>query len=164
MTQDQGTAERLAGMNDVQLAAFFEFWATSLIEGTTTTLETIQDGVPAEVRETRGFAELADVTADGGLDTAAAADVARSIFGPLVGDPQLGPTIEAALDQYDDSRQMVGVILALGLVASVLLIISTVELDGKVGGFKIHKTKPDVETAKAIMTAVFGVVSGWSSG
>lgn len=158
MSELQSTAERIGAMNDVQVAAFFEFWATSLVEGATTSLDSIQRGVPVEIRDTRGFAELADVTTDGVIDTATAAKVARTVLEPLVSDPQLGPTIDAVLDKYDDSRQMVGIILALGLVASVLLIISTVEFEGKVGGLTFRKIKPDVETAKAIMGGVYGAM------
>jgi hypothetical protein len=150
----------------VQLVAFFEFWATSLVDGAATSLDFIERGVPAEVRATPGFVELSDVDADGEIDTATAAVVAHSVFDPLISDPQLGPTIDAALADYDDSRQMVDIILALGLVASVLLIISTVEFEGKVGGLTFRKTKADAETLKAIIGVLFGVMgtSRWTNG
>ncbi|MBN3496250.1 hypothetical protein [Arthrobacter pascens] len=54
----------------------------------------------------------------------------------------MGPTIDAALETFDDSKLMVEIILALGLVASVLLITAATEF-GKIGPIKFHKGKAD---------------------
>lgn len=50
------------------------------------------------------------------------------------------------------------VTLALGLVASVPLIAATTEFHGKIGPVEFHKGKADVETVKAVIGGVFGVL------
>ena len=152
------TAERLAAMNDVEIAAFFKHWATSLVDGAQTDPDTITAAVPDEIRAAPGFAEVTDLGAEGEIDQERGEQVARAVLVPLADDPQMGPTIDAALQTFDDSKLMVEIILALGLVASVLLITATTEFDGKIGPIKFHKGKADAETVKAIVGSVFGVL------
>jgi hypothetical protein len=157
------TRDRLAAMNDVQIAAFFKHWATSLVDGAQTDLDVITSAVPAEVQQTPGFAAVTEVDAEGEIRRGAA-DVARAVLLPMADDSELGPTIDAALETYDDSLMMVDVILALGLVASVLLIVATTEFDGNLGPVKFHKGKADPETVKAVIGSVFEVLKPFLGG
>ena len=79
----------------------------------------------------------------------------RAILVPLAESPQLRGSLEESLDVFDDDKLAVDVILALGLVASVLMIISSCEYDD---GFKF---KVDPEKMKVIMGSVFGRGALW---
>lgn len=159
MSNTQSIASRLAALNDAQIADFFAHWGTALVDGARTDLETMRAAVPAEVRGEPGFERVSDVMLEGDVDPSTAAQVARTVLMPLSDDPEMSPTIATALDTFDDDKQMVGTILALGLVASVMLIISTTEFDGRIGGVTFHKGKADPETIKAVTGGVFGLLS-----
>src|SRR6266511_746643 len=139
MATEMSAAERLAAMNDVQAVRFFEHWGAGLVDGRVTDLGTIVAGVPDELRAAPGFDDVTDISAKERLDPETSAKVARAVLVPLADDPQVGPTIAAALETFKDDRLLVDVILAMGLVASVLLIVSTTEFDGKIGPVTFHK-------------------------
>lgn len=158
MTQNGTLTEQLTMMSDVAIAKFFEHWGTELLDGAVTDVDTIIAGVPADVRDTNGFNDVTDLSADRSLDLTTSALVARAVLLPLANDPEVGPTIAAALETFDDDRLLIDVILALGLVASVLLIVSTTEFNGKIGPFTFHKGKAEPETIKSVLGGVFGLV------
>jgi hypothetical protein len=154
--------ERLQTMDDFQVVRFFRHWGDGLCEGAITDFETIVAGVPDEIRSSE-FTELTDLSdeeAVSPLHPADAAPMARAILEPLAQSPELTPALENALDTFDDDALAVDVILALGLVASVLLIVSTVEFKGTIGSFAINKAKVDPETLKTILSAVYGLSRG----
>jgi hypothetical protein len=76
---------------------------------------------------------------------------------PLADDPQLTTTMATAMQTFEDDR-LLHVILAAGLVASVLLIVSTTEFDGKIGLFTFHKGRIDPHTIKAVLGGVYGAL------
>ena len=152
--------DRLQAMDDFQIVRFFQHWADSLCEGATTDLDTIRAGVPDEIRSSE-FTKVTDLSADEAdapIHPAVAAQLARSILEPLAHSPELTPSLAIALDSFDDEKLAVDVILALGLVASVLLIVSTVEFKGTIGPVKIRKGKVDPETLRIVIECVFGLV------
>lgn len=154
--------ERLHAMDDFQIVRFFQHWANCLCEGAITDIETIVAGIPDDIRDSE-FAEITDLSADQSvvpIHPGVAAPLVRAILEPLAQSPELTPSLEMALDSFDDDKLVVDVILALGLVASVLLIVSTIEFDGKIGPFRIRKGKVDPETLKLITGSVFGLVVG----
>lgn len=79
---------------------------------------------------------------------------------PLADDPQLRTTMATAtaMETFEDNRLLLDVILVAGLVASVLLIVSTTEFDGKIGPFTLHKGKADPDTIKAVLGGVYGAL------
>jgi hypothetical protein len=74
----------------------------------------------------------------------------------LADDPQLRTTMATAMETFEDNRLLLDVILVAGLVASVLLIVSTTEFDGKIGPFTFHKGKAGPDTIKAVLGGVYG--------
>lgn len=158
MATETTSIERLTAMNDLQIVRFFEHWGTALCDGADTDLDTITAGIPDEISTTPGFAEVTDLSKSQNLDPRTSARVARAVLLPLAEDPQVEPSIATALETFEDDRLLVDVILALGLVASVLLIVSTTEFDGKIGPITFHKGKADPETIKAVTGGVFGVL------
>jgi len=153
---------RLHEMDDFQLVRFFQHWANNLCEGAITDIETIVGGVPAELRETTEFSKVTDLSpeqANVPIQVGEAALVARAILEPLALMPEVSPSLEAALGSFDDDKLVVDVIIALGLVASVLLIVSTIEFDGRIGPVRFRKGKADPETLKIIIGSVYGLVA-----
>ena len=147
-------------MGDFQISRFFQHWVNSLCEGATTDFETIIEGVPGEIRNAE-FIEITDISADQAetpIHPGVAADLAGAILEPLAQSPEMTPSLVMALDSFDDDKLAVDVILALGLVASVPLIVSTLEFEGKIGPFSIRKGKVGAETLKIITASVFGLV------
>ena len=158
MTADSEIDARLVAMNDLEIVRFFEHWATGLCDGAVTDLSSITAGVPKTVQAVPGFAEATDVSSDESFDPATSAELARSVLLPLASDSQFSTTIAMAMETFEDDRLFVDVILAAGLVASVLLIVSTTEFDGKIGAFAFHKGKVDPDTIKAVLEGVFAVL------
>jgi len=76
---------------------------------------------------------------------------------PLADFPQLRTTMATAMETFEDAR-LLHVILAAGLVTSVLLIVSTTEFDGKIGHFTFHKGRIDPDTIKAVLGGVYGAL------
>ncbi|MBN3496251.1 hypothetical protein [Arthrobacter pascens] len=74
------TAESMAAMNDVEIAASFNHWATSLVDGAQTEPDTITAAVPDEIREAPGFAEVTDLGAEGEIDQERGAQVACAVL------------------------------------------------------------------------------------
>lgn len=147
-------------MDDFQIVRFFQTWAGDLCAGVTDPAA-ILAGVPDEIRATTEFAEISEMSPDQAvvpIHPAHAAWVARAILEPLAESPQLSASLEEALDSFEDDKLVVDVILALGLVASVLMIISSCEYDER--GFRFH---PDPEKMKVIMGSVFGRGARWRS-
>jgi len=71
---------------------------------------------------------------------------------------EVAPSIRSALESMQDDKLVVDVILSIGLVASVLLIVSTVEFKGKIGSFRIEKKKVDPELLKGLGEFLGGLI------
>lgn len=154
--------ERLESMDDFQIVRFFQYWSGSLCDGAVTEYEAIVDGVPPEISGSAVFTSISELTQEQAAASVHPADsvrLARAVLEPLASTPEVGPTIEAALDSFHDEKLVVDVILAVGLVTSVLLIVSTVEFEGKIGPITFKKGKVDPETLEAITGFVGGLLA-----
>jgi hypothetical protein len=154
--------ERLETMDDFQIVRFFQHWSSSLSNGAVTGYGAIVDGLPAEISASPTFAAIIDLTPEQAVASVHPADsvlLARALLEPLASTPEVGPTIAAALDSFHDEKLVVDVILAIGLVTSVLLIVSTIEFEGKIGPMTFRKGKVDPETLKALTGSVGGLLA-----
>lgn len=154
--------ERIVSMDDFQVVRFFQYWSSNLCDGAITEYETIVDGIPAEIGGSAEFVAIRNLSPEQSVAPLRPADsvrLARALLERLAQTPELAPSIQTALDFFDDDKLVVDVILALGLVASVLLIVSTVEFEGKIGPVSFHKGKVDPETLKAVTEFVAGILT-----
>ena len=150
-------SERLQAMDDFRIVRFFQTWANDLCTAVTDPAAIIA-GVPDEIRTTSEFAAISELSPEQAVTPIAATDAApmvRAILAPLAESPQLHASLKDSLDAFNDDKLVVDVILALGLVASVLMIISSCEYDD---GFKFNV---DPEKMKVIMGSVFGRGALW---
>jgi hypothetical protein len=153
MPQPSHAAERLQSMDDFQIVRFFQFFANSLCDSADMDSAALLARVPKEVRSAPDFAgvvQLDDTQAERTLNPAEAAQAARAVLVPLARDAATAPIVEKALTDFRDEKLAVDVVVAFGLVASVLLIAATVEFEGKIGSWTFRKGKVDPDTLKAI--------------
>jgi hypothetical protein len=93
------------------------------------------------------------------LEPSVSVATARNIAIYLANDDEFAPLIEKALDIYRDDKLVADIILAVGLVASVLLIAATTEFAGEVAGIKFKKGKADPAIVKAITEPIAKIIS-----
>lgn len=162
--------ERIQELDDFQVTRFFEHFSRQLVGGASVSLNQIKEGIPEDVRTVEGFEQVENLTpdlADRSLDSSVSAAIARNTLLNLAGDPEFGPLIERALDTYRDDELVADVILAVGLVTSILLIAATTEFEGEVAGITFRKGKADLETVKVITEpfakALAAIVKGTSA-
>lgn len=157
--------ERVQAMDDFQVVRFFEAFSEQLLAGSNTPLEAIKSGIPASTRTVTGWRQIEDLTpaqAEQILSPADAAATARHVLGHLADDATFGPILETFLASYRDDELVADVVLAIGLVASVLLVAASTEFEGKIAGVTFKKGKVDPETLKALVgpfaTALTGML------
>jgi hypothetical protein len=146
--------ERIQLLDDFQVVRFFEDFSRQLVAGATVSLDQIKSGIPEATRALEGFAQIENLTpdlAERSLEPSVSAAMARNILVHLANDTEFGALIERALDTYRDDELVAEVILAVGVVASMLLIAATIEFEGEVAGIKFKKGKADPEVVKAII-------------
>lgn len=159
--QPSDAAERLQAMDDFQIVRFFQFFAQSLCEGARVDSDALLAFVPREISSAPDFAgvvQLDDEQAERLLNPAEAAGAARAVLLPLARDPATAPIVSRGLAEFRDDKLAVDVVIAFGLVASVLLIAATVEFEGKIGGWTFRKGKVEADTLKAITEPLFGLL------
>ena len=154
-------AERLQAMDDFQIVRFFQFFAQSLCEGASVDSDKLLVGVPEEIASAPGFAgvvQLNEQEAELLLNPAEAARAARAVLLPLSRDAAMAPVVARALAEFRDEKLAVDVVIAFGLVASVLLIAATIEFEGKIGSWTFRKGRVEADTLKAITEPLVGLL------
>ena len=157
------TRDRIQAMDDFQVVRFFEAFVQQLLAGSSTTFDAIKSGVPPSVRSGADWARLEGLTEDQAnqlLEPSEAAAASRRLLLQLADDPSLGPALDAFLASFRDDELVADVVLAVGLVASVLLIAATTEFEGQIAGVKFKKGKADPETIKALVSPFASLLSG----
>lgn len=146
--------KRLQAMDDFQIVRFFEAFGQELIAGTGVSLDELTARIPAPTRAVAGVSQLEQLTpeqAETVLDPATSAAMARRILLALADDETFAPLLEQALATYRDEELVADVVLAVGMVASVLLMTAATEVEGKIAGVKFKKRKVDPELVKAVV-------------
>jgi hypothetical protein len=159
--QPSDAVDRLQAMDDFQIVRFFQFFSQSLCESAQVDSDALLAAVPQDVRSAPGFTgvvKAGETQADRQLNPAEAARAARAVLLPLARDPATAPIVSHGLSEFRDDKLAVDVVIAFGLVASVLLIAATVEFDGKIGSFTFKKGRVDPETLKAIAEPLVGLL------
>ncbi len=145
---------RIAAMNDRQLVRYFEAFSQHLLAGMTTSFDEVRSGITSETRALPGWDQIDNLTAEQASETLSvgqAAESARSILLQMATNESFGPVLESHLAGYRDDELVVETILAVGLVATVLLIVSSTRFeyrDGK-GSFIFNPNPKNVETILA---------------
>jgi hypothetical protein len=70
----------------------------------------------------------------------------------------MAPVVARALAEFRDEKLAVDVVIAFGLVASVLLIAATIEFEGKIGSWTFRKGRVEADTLKAITEPLVGLL------
>lgn len=86
--------------------------------------------------------------------------MSRNILLHLADDATFGPLLEKHLASYRDDELVVDVILAVGLVASVLMVAASLEFEGKIAGVKFKKGKVDPKTLTALIGPFAAALTG----
>jgi hypothetical protein len=85
------------------------------------------------------------------LAEAESAALSRELLLGFARDPIFAPSLEEALDEYQDEELLVGVILATGVAVSMIIVASTTKFKGKVGNFKVEKEVADANFIEALL-------------
>jgi hypothetical protein len=145
--------ERIQILDDFQVVRFFDRFSRQLIAGANVSLDHIKSGIPDSARALEGFEQIENLShelAEQCLDPSTSATLARSILTALSANTQFAPLIESVLDGYRDDELVADAILAVGLVASMLLIIATTEFTAEGKNWKFTKRGASPELVKAI--------------
>jgi hypothetical protein len=154
--------ERLTAMDDFQVVRFFEAFAQQLMASSRTSFEAVQEGVPGSTRTLSEWQAIESLTPDQAGRLVApkeAAAVARKILLHLADDPVYGPALSDFLTSYRDDALVAEVILAVGLVASVLMMVASTAFKAKFGSVEIEKHTLDANTIKTILEPFGKVLS-----
>lgn len=163
---DSMVAQRIASMDDFQVVRFFQYWSMSLCNGAEIEFQDIVDGIPPVLREQAGISSALALDPDAAMESLPFADavrVARETLGQLARSAEMAPSIRSALDSMQDDKLVVDVILSIGLVATVLLIVSTVEFKGKIGSFRVEKKKVDPELLASLGEFLGGLLAPFAT-
>jgi hypothetical protein len=155
--------ERLRTMDDFQVVRFFEAFGQQLVADAHTSFDDIKTSVPGSTRSLPEWRRVEGLTPEQAahiLGPAQAAETARGILLHLADDPTFGPLMAGFLASYRDDELVADVILAVGLVATVLLIVAATEFEGKIGGVKFKKGKVDPKVIKALVEPFAHALAG----
>ena len=146
--------DRIQLMDDFQVVRFFEAFTHQLMASSDTPFEAIRAGVPATTRCLVGWELLAGLTADQAdkpLPAVIVAPIARRILTMLAEDMTFEPAIEVFLESYRDDALVADVLLAVGLVASILMMVASTSFKATFGNVVIEKHTVDAASIKAIL-------------
>lgn len=145
---------RVQAMDNFQVVRYFEAFGQHLLAGLNTSFEEIKDGVPASVRAVDGWQRVETLTpeqAEQLLAPVEAAATARNVLLRLADDATFGPLLEEHLASYRDDELVVEIVLAVGLVASVLMVIASTKVEWKDGKLKIEHNEVDLAKVTALI-------------
>jgi hypothetical protein len=154
---------RIRAMDDFQVVRYFETFSRHLLAGSSTSFDEVKNGIDASTRAVAGWNKVESLTPQQAkqlLPPAEAASTARNILLHLADDATFGPLLEEHLASYRDDELMVEMVLAVGLVASVLMVVASTEFEGKIAGVKFKKGKVDPETLKALIGPFAAALTG----
>jgi hypothetical protein len=154
---------RLNALDDFQVVRFFEHFGEQLFDSMEVPLDRVKAGIPEIMRDIPGFAQIENLPPDQAerlIAPAEAATLARNTLLLLGDDATLAPLIERSLDSYRDDAMVADVILAVGFVASMILIAATTEVEGTIMGVKFKKAQASAALVKAVVEPFAKVVSG----
>jgi hypothetical protein len=151
--------EIVNNMSDVEVVRFLEHFGKQLFEGTTP--EVVMNSVTPELKD---LAELKKIDALDGetrkrrLEPTDSARIARVTLEQMAQDDGLSDALVKSWEEYDPQELFVEMILAVGLVASMILLVSTTEIELEFKGVKIKKGKATADQIKAIAEPLFKAV------
>jgi hypothetical protein len=146
--------ERVRAMDDFQVVRFFEAFGQQLLAGSVTSFDAIKKGVGGSTRSLAGWQRVESLTPEQAvqvLEPTQAAATARDVLMHLADDPTFGPLMDKFLASYRDDELVADVVLAVGLVATVILLAATTEFEGEIAGVKFKKGVADPKTIKAVV-------------
>lgn len=149
----------VSNMSDVQAVHFLEHFGKQLFEGTTP--EAVKNGVTPglkDLAELRQLDTLDGETRQRRLEPKDSALIARVTLQQMAQDDGLSDALVKSWEEYDPQELFVETILAVGLVASMMLLVSCTEVEFEFKGIKIKKGQATAEQIKAIAEPLFRAV------
>jgi hypothetical protein len=148
-------SQRLLALNDYKLLRFFKHFSQTVLDALDMDREQLVAAASIQALPV-AVAAVADVTQDqakAALEPKIAVECARTLLLQLASQPGTRDALRASLDSYGDEEMFVGVILAVGLAASMIIVAATTRLkltfkDGKVIG-SITKDAASADVIKA---------------
>lgn len=156
----QKLVERIKTMDDFRVVRFFVHFSQKLFDEVDISQEQLLSQVPEEIRNTKELLPAFDLSPDAKKTMFKSEDAvicSRSILEALAQHPGFEETLEKALDEYRDDDMFAGVILALGLAASMIIMAATTKLkfkkseEGKVS-LEIIKDDAPTDMVKNILS------------
>lgn len=157
--------EIVNSMSDVEAVHFLEHFGKQLFEGTTP--DAVMNGVSPELKDLAELSELDNLdeeTRGKRLEPEDSIGIARITLQQMAQDGGLSDALVRSWEEYDPQELFVETILAVGLVASMMLLISTTEIELEFKGVKIKKGKATAEQIKAIAEPLFSAVGKIAGG
>ena len=157
--------EIVSNMSDVEVVRFLEHFGKQLFEGTTP--DAIMNGVSPELKDLAEFSELDNLdgeTRRNRLEPEDSVQIARITLQQVAQDDGLSEALVKSWEEYDPQELFVELILAVGLVASMMLLVSTTEIEIEFKGVKIKKGKATAEQIKAIAEPLFSAIGKITGG
>ncbi len=140
--------DKINAMDGFQVVRFYNHFSKQLFEGLEITKEQVWSGIPQSIRDIPQLAHLKDLSKEERitqLKPEQAALIARSTLIGYAEDETFSPLIQNACDSYEDNTMCGGLILAVGAAASMMLLIATTRVRGKVGNVEFEKTTASPE-------------------
>ena len=151
--------EIVSNMSDVEVVRFLEHFGKQLFEGITP--EAVMNGVTPEFKNMavlRKIDTLDVETRKKRLEPEDSSRIARLTLEHMAQDYGLADALVKSWEEYDPQELFVEAILAVGLVASMMLLVSTTEIELEFKGVKIKKGKATTEQIKAIAEPLFKAI------
>lgn len=146
--------KRIDELDDRKTIRVIEFYAARVFEGMKTSPEELLAGIPGELKARAPFERVLEMSGKERaypLLEADSAVLARELLRGFARDPAFAPSLEEALDEYQDDKLLVGEILALGVAVSMIIVASSTKFKGKVGKFEIEKGTVDAGFIEALL-------------
>jgi len=140
-------------MDKSQLIELTNFLGANLLAGLDD--EDLSGKISPELQGHKKLKEIMNLEEDVMLENIApseSADIAREFLLFMAHDDQLAPVVEKALSEFKEEEVLiVETILSIGIAASLLIFMSTTEVEGKIFGLRIKKKAATAEQIKAIL-------------
>lgn len=150
----ENLVERIEDLNDRKAVRMLEFYSARVFEGMETSPKDMIAGIPTEFREQAPFDSVLEMSSEEQsrpLTETESAALSRELLLGFARDPIFAPSLEEALDEYQDEELFAGAILATGVAVSMIIVASTTKFKGKVGDFKVEKEAADANFIEALL-------------
>lgn len=138
--------------DDFSIVRAFEQFHNQLVSGLRKSPEELLSSQSVELNDTFDSEKLEwlIINKDRQLSPEDSVKAARLLLDQFASDPNFSELVVESLQEWEDDRQLVGEILALGTVGAVWMCLASSEFTYNNGKFKIHKKATTAEQLSAL--------------